>query len=105
MITYNWSIKRLICKAQENNEQNVVYRIRWECKAVDGQYQQSKADYCNVTRNPADNFTPYNQLTEAEVLAWVWGIVDKSAIETELAEKIQNQIAPNVAVLPLPWAN
>ena len=49
------------------------------------------------------NFKPYDQVTEAEVLAWVWEQVDKDATEAALAAKIEADKHPTSAT-GLPWA-
>ena len=48
-------------------------------------------------------FKPYDQVTEAEVLAWVWEQVDKDATEAALAAKIEADKNPTSAT-GLPWA-
>ena len=103
MITYTWLILRMICNPVQNGENNVVVRIRWNCKATKGDYSVSKSDYCNVTYNSADQFTAYNDLTKSQVLDWVWSVVDKSQIEAKLAEGLADK--PDSIVLPLPWVS
>jgi hypothetical protein len=50
-------------------------------------------------------FTPYAQLTESQVLGWIWANgVDQTATEAAVAQQIQNQINPPVVTPPLPWA-
>jgi hypothetical protein len=54
---------------------------------------------------PEGTFTPYNQLTEAQVLGWCWANgVDKSTTEAAVQGQIDNQINPPVIQPPLPWA-
>jgi len=53
---------------------------------------------------PTENFTPYDQLTEQQVLDWCFDNgVDQAAIEANVTQQINNQINPPVVVLPLPW--
>lgn len=103
MNTYDWSILRMICNTVQNGESNVVVRIRWNCKATKGDYSISKSDFCNVTYDPANQFIAYNDLTESQVLDWVWSVIDKSQIEAKLAEGLADK--PASVVLPLPWTN
>ena len=49
------------------------------------------------------NFKPYDQVTEAEVLSWVWAQVDQAETEAALAAKIEEQKAP-ATVSGLPWS-
>lgn len=50
----------------------------------------------------ADGFVPFENLTEASVLAWVHDSVDKDSIEASLAERIESQKNP-VTQAGLPW--
>jgi hypothetical protein len=54
---------------------------------------------------PGDPFTPYADLTQDQVLGWVWANgVDKDATEAAVAGQIEAQINPPVIQPPLPWA-
>ena len=54
---------------------------------------------------PEGTFTPYDQLTQEQVLGWCWANgVDKDATEASIQTQIDNQINPPVIQPPLPWA-
>jgi len=57
-----------------------------------------------LTDPDADDFVPHDQLTEADVLAWVWTSVDKDQIEANLAAKIEADKNP-VTASGTPWQN
>jgi len=50
----------------------------------------------------ADGFVPFENLTEASVLAWVYDSVDKDSIEAALAANIESQKNP-VTQEGVPW--
>jgi hypothetical protein len=50
----------------------------------------------------ADGFVAYDDLTEADVLGWVWGEVDQAATEAALAAKIEADKNP-VTDDGVPW--
>jgi hypothetical protein len=53
---------------------------------------------------PSGTFTPYDQLTQAQVLGWCWANgVDKDATEASIQGQIDSQINPTVIQPPLPW--
>jgi len=53
---------------------------------------------------PSGAFTPYADLTQAQVLGWVWANgVDKDATEASVQAQIDSQINPTVIQPPLPW--
>lgn len=103
MITYNWKIGKLTTLIQSNEQQNVVVKARWICTGEDGAYSYTLVDNCVIPFNANDTFTNYDQLTEAEVLSWVWNVIDKTATENKIAGIIENKKNPPVANLPLPW--
>jgi hypothetical protein len=49
-----------------------------------------------------DLVTPYEDLTQEQVLGWVWESVDKDAIEANLTAQIEAQKNP-VSVTGVPW--
>lgn len=71
----------------------------------DGEYTASAYGTAAITPDPdAPNFVPYDQLIEADVLAWVWAQEDFDKAETEarLAQQIEGQKAPKT-VAGVPW--
>ena len=55
---------------------------------------------------PEGTFTPYSQLTQAQVLGWCWANgVDQAAVEASVQSSINSQINPTVVHPPLPWAS
>lgn len=104
-----WSIGALDCRVQEDGLSDVVYLVHWRVSKteVDGDKTYSASVYstCSVPGpNPA-SFTPFNQLTQAEVLGWIWANgVDKDATEAAVQQQIELQKNPVVVSPPLPWA-
>lgn len=102
--TFTWVIEWLTCVPAEGSYQDVVITAGWRCNGVNGQYKGTA--YGSATfPGPGNPFTPYNQLTEQQVLNWCWtdGGVDKVEVEGEVGKQIQDQIDPPVVQLPLPW--
>ncbi len=106
MIT--WIIEQLWVKPSEGSLTDVVVTAAWRCNGeqVSGGKTYSGTCYGTasfIAPDPAD-FTPYSDLTQAEVLQWVWDSgIDKANTETSVNEQIQNQINPPIIVPPLPW--
>jgi hypothetical protein len=103
MITINWIIERLLCKPVEGTLTDVVITADWRCNGTQDNY--SGTCYGSTSfAPPTENFTPYDQLTEAQVLGWCYANgVDQSAIEANVTAQIQNQINPPIIAPPLPW--
>jgi hypothetical protein len=95
----NWTIAQL----ERNSADGGVIVAHWRVTAEDGDYSASAYGTCGFTPDPtADGFVPYDNLTEADVLAWVYESVDKDAVEAGLTAKIEEQKAPQT-VAGVPW--
>ena len=86
-----------------NDSDKGIVTCHWRAIAVDGEYTASAYGTCGFTPDPtADDFVPYDSLTEADVLAWVYEAVDKDAIEAGLTAQIEDQKAPQT-IAGTPW--
>jgi len=102
-----WAVTNLDCKVQEDGLSDVVYQCHWRCSAteVDGDKTYSASVYstCSVP-GPGTPFTPYADLTQDQVLGWIWANgVDKDATEAAVQQQIELQKHPVVVSPPLPW--
>lgn len=103
--TYTWTVTAMDEYPEQDGEQDVVFNVHWTCSGVDGEYSASVYSTQSVTADPTEPFTPYAELTETQVLNWIWAAgVDKDATEAAVGQQIANQINPPVVSLPLPWA-
>jgi hypothetical protein len=102
-ISINWIIKQLLVKKTEGSLSNVVILANWSCRASDGTYSAVLTG-CTDFAPPSENFTPYEDLTQEQVLNWCFASgVDKTAIEANVTAQIADQINPPVIAPPLPW--
>ncbi len=98
-----WVIEWMQCKPQEGELLDVVITAGWRCNATDGAFSSTAYGTASFPQ-PGDPFTPYADLTQAQVLEWCWANgVDKDATEAAVAAQIEAQINPPVVQLPLPW--
>jgi hypothetical protein len=94
-----WTIAQL----ERNTEDGGVIVAHWRATAVDGDYSASAYGTCGFTPDPTeDGFVAYEDLTEADVLEWVYASVDKDAIEASLTTQIEDQKAPKTEA-GVPW--
>ena len=101
-IEYTWTI----AQCEHEVATGGITVAHWRVSAVDGDYTASAYGTAGFTPDATDpDFTPYDQVVEAEVLAWVWvsGGVDKDEIEANLAAQIDAQKNP-VSAAGTPWA-
>jgi hypothetical protein len=98
-MTITWSIGQM----DRNAANGGVTVAHWNVTAVDGDYSASAYGTAGFTPDAsASDFVPYVGLTEADVLTWVWGSIDKGAVEISLAQQIEAQKNP-VTLTGLPW--
>ena len=99
----SWIIERLLVKPTEGTLTDVVITADWRCNGSQDQY--SGTCYGSTSfAPPSGSFTPYDQLTEQQVLDWCFSNgVNKTSIEANVTAQIENQINPPVIAPPLPW--
>jgi hypothetical protein len=95
-MTTTWKITNL----DSNTADGFVTTAHWTATAVDGEHTASA--YATVSWAEGTPAVPYANLTEAEVLSWVWESVDKAATESALAAQIALLKAP-VKASGTPW--
>jgi len=103
MITLSWIIERLLVKPTEGTLTDVVITADWRCNGSQDQY--SGTCYGSTSfAPPSENFTPYDQLTEQQVLGWCFASgVNQTAIEANVTQQIADQVNPPIIAPPLPW--
>jgi hypothetical protein len=106
MTTFNWQIEQLNCYPQAEGQMDVVFTVHWRCTGTDGTYSGTVYSTCGVTYEAGTPFTPYANLTQDQVLGWIWASgVDKDSAEAAVQTQIDNQINPPVVSPQLPWSN
>ena len=99
MAEYTWTI----ATCEHDIATGGITVAHWRCSASDGDYTQSA--YGSVSFTPdasAAGFKPYTDVTEADVLGWVWAEIGKDSTEEKLAEKIAAAKSP-VRASGTPW--
>jgi hypothetical protein len=108
-MSVQWIIEWMKTTPESANPEKAVITVGWRCNGteVDGDKTYSGTVYSTVSLPAADpaSFTPYSQLTQEQVLGWVWeNGVNKDATEAAVAGQIENQKNPKEIQPPLPWA-
>jgi hypothetical protein len=103
MITLSWIIERLLVRKVEGTYSDVVITADWRCNGSQDNYSGTCYGSASFAP-PSGEFTPYDQLTEQQVLDWCYANgVDKTAIEANVTQQINDQINPPIIAPPLPW--
>lgn len=115
-ISYRWSVEKLTTE----QDKKLVTSVEWRCYGVDAESGFSAAMAGATSFKSSDSFTPFNQLTEEQVLAWcfepivtTWIDKDKKPQsstqlikdegEAQVAGQIARQLAQKAAEPALPW--
>lgn len=106
-ITTNWKIEGVDCLTQVGEYADVVYTIHWRVFATDGTDTTSVYSSCIISFVEGGNFTPYQNLTEEQVLEWTFaslGEEGKTKAEQAAVSALEDIISPKIISNPLPWA-
>ena len=96
---FNWQISTLERELADGG----VIVAHWRCTASDGDYSASSYGTAGFTYDASSpDFVPYEDLTESDVLAWVWAEGFKDATEDALQAKIDAEKNPTTAN-GVPW--
>lgn len=107
-IIKTWAINKMDVYPQVEGETNVVSNIYWTLSATDKTFSGFMCGAQNITIDENGSFTPYEELTEEQVLSWVhdaMGADMVSHFENVVVKQIEDQINPPVVTLPPPWVN
>jgi hypothetical protein len=97
--TYNWNIVNLDRKTADG----FVITAHYTVSATDGEFTASTYGTVGYTEQQGEQYIPYAQLTEAEVVGWVQDSLGKDTVEASLAAQIEAQKNP-VQESGVPWA-
>ena len=99
MTTYLWTISEM----DRLTADGFVVTVHYNVSATDGTYNASTYGTVGYQEQPGETFTPYDQLTEAQVVGWVQTSLGKDTVEASLQSQIDAQINP-VQQSGTPWS-
>jgi hypothetical protein len=107
MTQFKFVISALNCTVESEGLPNVIQCIHWRYQAtqVDGDKTYFAETYgaSSVGQPNPQNFVPYEDITEEEVVGWLTEILPMEAMQASLEANIALQITPKEVTLPLPW--
>jgi L-aminopeptidase/D-esterase-like protein len=93
-----WTINQL----ERNTSDGFVTTVHYTVTKVDGDF--SASTYGTISFEAGTPETPFESLTEAQVVAWVKDKLGEEVVEAALAANIEAQQNP-VKASGLPWSN
>jgi len=105
--TYSWVISQLECYPQHEGHDDVVFTVHWRRQATDGTHHADIYGSQSVTLDPDAPFTPYADLTQADVEGWLEDAMSSERVaemDASLDKQIEDQINPPILRMPNPWS-
>lgn len=107
-VSYSWIITELKCYPQQDGNTDVVFSANWRRIANDGAGHIGQVYGSQIiTVDGGAPFTPYDQLTEVQIVGWLENAMGAELLaeqEADMNAQIKAQANPTEIVLPLPWA-
>ena len=111
MVDFMWRILNM----KNNSSNGGVFEVEGVCSGVrskvDAQnqthtYELSERKISLFSPDPENqSFTSLSDLTEEQVLQWVWTTVDKSTVEQMIADDLQATYFNESVDYTIPWAS
>ncbi len=103
MVTITWSITSMTILPQVDGYSDFAWQVICQCSVTDGvNTQTNKFGLMFPPEKQGEPYTPYDQLTEAQVVDW-----SKQKLGSDLVSKTEanltNMLTAQIA--PLPWSN
>jgi hypothetical protein len=107
--TYTWSFSSLSAYPSYEGETDVVFTVHWVLNGTDDNgHNGSVYGTVGVTYVAGEPFTPYANLTESQVTAWVvesLGADRVAELKNNIDNQIQQKVSPTVVNLTPPWSS
>ncbi len=102
MTTFNWTISATERAVNLDGLSDVIQVIHWRYRGTDenGVTAETYGATAVGAPNPQD-FTPYDGITESDVIGWLEDILDVPSMQTSLEAQIALIITPTTITGPL----
>ena len=106
MTTYTWTVNQMF--TINTPLPKFVIRVFWTLTGTDSGVSAALTGVSEFEQ-PGDPFTPYNQLTQQQVIGWVQASINPQELtnmQTSINANIQSRLnpAPTPQPQPLPWS-
>jgi hypothetical protein len=106
---YTWAIKQLNVIPSKGQHTDVVHSIVWEVTGVDGQDSATTSGALSINTDNIQNFIAYQNLTQDEVLSWVFNELgqdakQKAELQTQTVIEAKKLAINIVCKETLPWS-
>ena len=105
MTTFTTTITAMYTLPQVDGQTDVVVNAQWTVTGVDGEYTADIGGNSQFTITQGEGFTPYADLTQAQVIGWIPAEQIASAqacVQGQLDSLANPPVSPSSQALP--WA-
>jgi hypothetical protein len=100
-MTYSWIISDLVAKIQDGELSNVIETVHWRYQATDGEHTADVYGSVGLEAPDAESFKPFEEVTEADVIAWLEAKLDVEAMQEGLSNQLDAIANPTHVSLSL----
>ena len=102
-IHYNWIISKADARTTPlNGLEKVIVNCEWIVTATDGGISLSSYGKTEFPEPDPTNFVDIGDVKQSVILDWLFAVIEKTAIEEELAVRIQQQKQPETVSISIP---
>jgi hypothetical protein len=100
-MTYSWIISDLVAKIQDGELSNVIETVHYRYQATDGEHTADVYGSVGLEAPDAESFKPFEEVTEADVIAWLESKLDVEAMQEGLSNQLDAIANPTHVSLSL----
>lgn len=103
MNTYYFKINAVDAHVSQDGLENVIYNVHWSYIGEDANGNvATQIGVQHVPNVDPDNFTPFDELTQADVIAWIEPELNVAEFQTNLDSQLAELAAPTKVTLQVP---
>jgi hypothetical protein len=100
-MTYKWVISDLVAKIQDGELSNVIETVHYRYQTTDGEHTADVYGSVGLEAPDAESFKPFEEVTEADVIAWLEVKLDVEAMQEGLSNQLDAIANPTHVSLSL----
>ncbi len=98
MIQYNWVISAVEYAPTENELEKVIKAVHWRYQATEGEISVEAYGSQAMAEPDPENYTPYEEITEAMIIEWLEGSMDVEPMKEALKNLIEDVKNPKIII-------
>lgn len=102
-INFTWSVKSMHTDSSLDSHPNLVVFVNWKCEGEQDGHKITIDSIQAFAPGSSDSFIPYEQLTESQVLEWIFNTLDREVIEGSITQQFRQYNSQLIGEASLPW--